>query len=91
MSCCEFLIGIRLNGDTKELIEAHYGREIDILRLKVGHVCSQLEGETGLCRRYLDRPKMCADYECKSSECQRCTGCGGRQLLVEVSHEDRKP
>lgn len=64
------------------LIEAHYGRPVQDIWLRIRHRCKQLD-ENNRCIIYKDRPQQCRDFLC-----QVATGDIPPRLMIEVSDEE---
>lgn len=62
--CCRSVaINLNVGKDMRELLEAHYGREIDTLKVKISHDCMHIT-EDYKCGIYEDRPKICRNFVC---------------------------
>ena len=63
-SCCRHYKLSMIPGEAlKELLSAHYDREVDSVFIHVYHKCEQLD-ENNRCKIYDKRPQTCRDYIC---------------------------
>lgn len=65
--CCHYIhLGIELGDGMKELVSAHYGRDVTRLTLHLNHPCSKRD-PSGNCTIYESRPRLCREFECNGN------------------------
>lgn len=63
-ACCKKLaFSMKIGKPVRDLLYAHYGRPISILRVRVNHECRHLD-TVGQCGIYETRPDICREYIC---------------------------
>jgi len=72
--CCKKLaVQVHVGGNMKEMLFAHYGRDVEVLRFKLRHTCPHLTDD-GLCELWHEdpeqdnRPVLCKTYMCEKAD-----------------------
>jgi Fe-S-cluster containining protein len=65
--CCRALVlNLRPQESMRELLKAHYGRDIDLVTVTLNHTCEKLVDNR--CTIYEERPQQCRDFICHPSD-----------------------